>query len=183
MLATAQVSVLNLTEVDIEGPLPEVVTRGGFEAIILAQVLPWVHDVPRLLLTFGRLLKPDGLLLADALGANSFSPLTQAWAEVGVVTGRVLPQTDILSAGMALQKLGFALPVVDRDTWDLHYTNLATLWADLRACGATNLHPQRSRGCQGQQQWRRFARRWRAVQRMMARAVVRPPRLLSRWRC
>lgn len=129
---------------DVEQSLP--VTPESFDLVTGNMLLHWIEDVPRALIRLGRLLKPDGLFLATTLGINSFPELRAAFAEAGDDTPHIMPLTDVQSAGAALQKVGFAMPVIDRDRMILTYKTLADLWQDLRLSGARNLHPNRRKG-------------------------------------
>lgn len=129
---------------DVEQSLP--LANESFDLVASNMLLHWVDDVPRTLIRLGRLLKPDGLFLATTLGVNSFPELRDAFAEAGDDTPHIIPLTDVQSAGAALQKVGFAMPVIDRDRLTLAYKNLADLWQDLRLSGARNLHPNRRKG-------------------------------------
>ena len=66
-------------------------------------------------------LRPDGLFLAALTGGETLTELRQslfaAESEVrGGASPRVLPAADVRDLGALLQRAGFALPVVDRDT-------------------------------------------------------------------
>jgi hypothetical protein len=57
---------------------------------------------------------------------------------------RVAPFADVRDLGGLLQRAGFALPVADVERTTVHYRNLPTLFADLRAHGETNALAGRS---------------------------------------
>jgi SAM-dependent methyltransferase len=101
------------------------------------------NDLPGALMQICRALRPDGLFLAAILGGNTLTELRQAIteAEVEVEGGlgpRIAPFTDVRDAGALLQRGGFALPVVDRDTITVTYEHAFALMYDLRRMGEAN---------------------------------------------
>ena len=129
---------------DGEAPFP--FAAKTFDLITTNLMLPWVQNVPKFLAQSGRALAEDGLFLASTLGENSFYELQTAFSAAGSDTPHTNPMPDVQTVGEALQNVGFALPVIDRDKLILEYDNFANLWADLKALGATNMHPARCRG-------------------------------------
>lgn len=129
---------------DAEAPLP--FAAKSFDLITSNLMLPWLKNVPKFLAQSGRMLTEDGLFLASTLGKESFYELNSAFLEAGSTTPHVNPMPDVQTVGEVLQNVGFALPVIDRDKITLEYQNFETLWADLKAMGATNMHPARLRG-------------------------------------
>lgn len=130
-------------------PLP----NASFDLVVSNMMLHWINDVPGTLIRLGRLLKPDGLFMASTLGAESFPELRAAFAAAGSEVPHMIPLTDVRSAGMALQKVGFAMPVVDREMITLTYPTLSALWQELRDSGSRNYHPARQKGLTGKRQW------------------------------
>lgn len=129
---------------DAEAPFP--FQAKTFDLMTSNLLLPWVKNVPRFLAQAGRALKEDGLFLASTLGEESFYELRSAFETAGSASPHTNPMPDVKTVGEALQSVGFALPVIDRDKLVLSYRDFDTLWADLRAMGATNIHPARQRG-------------------------------------
>jgi malonyl-ACP O-methyltransferase BioC len=144
---------------DVEEDLP--LPNGSFDAVVSNMVLHWVNDVPGTLIRLGRLLKPDGIFMASTLGAESFPELKASFAATGSDVPHIIPLTDVKSAGMALQKVGFAMPVVDRELVTLTYPTLAALWQELRESGSRNFHPARQKGLTGKQQWQKMEDHYR----------------------
>jgi SAM-dependent methyltransferase len=102
-----------------------------------------VNDTPGTLVRIRRALKPDGLFLAAIPGAGTLAELRDvllsAEAEMtGGASPRVIPFADVRDIGALLQRAGFALPVVDAETYTVRYQSLFTLMRDLRAMGMTN---------------------------------------------
>lgn len=115
----------------------------AFDLILSSGTLDTVNDLPGALVLLRRMLKPDGLLLANFAGAPSLPALRQAVAAADTASGKAIarlhPQIDVRSAGDLLTRAGFALPVADIDTIEVAYSSLARLTADLREAGATNV--------------------------------------------
>lgn len=131
-------------QMDGEAPFP--FTPRTFDLILSNLMLPWVKNVPKFLAQSGRVLKEDGLFLASTLGQDSFVELRTAFEDAGSNFPHTNPMPDVQTVGEALQSVGFAMPVIDRDWLVLEYKNFDSLWADLKAMGATNTHPARRRG-------------------------------------
>lgn len=114
-----------------------------FDLVTSCLALHWVNDVPGALIQIRRALRPDGLFLGAVFGAGTLAELRAvllaAEAEVeGGASPRVAPLIDVRDAGDLLQRAGFALPVVDRDTITVTYEHVFGLMADLRMMGETN---------------------------------------------
>lgn len=116
---------------------------GSFDLIIWPQGLESVHQVPETLLRLRALLSGDGLLLGAFLGDGSLPKLRRAVMAEGVrPIARMHPQIDLSSIGNLLQRVGFAMPVVDVDALDVRYGGLSGLVRDLRANGlSSRLNP------------------------------------------
>jgi SAM-dependent methyltransferase len=124
---------------------------GSFDLVASNLDLHWVNDLPGALIQIARTLRPDGLFLAALLGGRTLAELREALlaAELereGGAGPRVSPFADVQDAGALLQRAGFALPVVDRDTIAVAYDDALALMRDLRAMGETNAVVGRRRG-------------------------------------
>ena len=112
------------------------VSHASHDLILSSGTLDTVNDLPGALVQLRRLLKPDGLFLANFAAAPSLNALRHAVAsadaETGTAVARLHPQIDVRSAGDLLSRAGFALPVADVDTVDVAYPNLMRLLSDLR---------------------------------------------------
>jgi SAM-dependent methyltransferase len=122
----------------------------SFDLVVSALALHWVNDLPGTLLQIRRILKPDGLFLATILGGETLTELRQSLAEAeteieGGLSPRVAPFVEVRAMGTLLQRAGFALPVTDIDRFTVRYSDLAALFRDLRAMGATNALAARRR--------------------------------------
>lgn len=94
--------------------------EAAYDLIVADGTLTSDPDPEAALLTLGKTLKGDGLLLASLLGSESFKELVLD-----------LPLPDVQSVGGVLQKLKFGLPMVDRDVLTLAYDDHASLAHDL----------------------------------------------------
>jgi NADH dehydrogenase [ubiquinone] 1 alpha subcomplex assembly factor 5 len=122
----------------------------SFNLIVSNLSLHWVNDLPGTLIQLARCLRPDGLLLATMLGGETLFELRRCLMEAeleatGGLAPRLSPLTDIKDAGALLQRAGFALPAVDRETITVTYTEPIQLLYDLRAMGAGNASLNRPR--------------------------------------
>lgn len=112
--------------------------------------LHWVNDLPGALAQARLALRPDGLFLASLLGGETLFELRRCLMEAemeasGGISPRLSPLTDLRDMGGLLQRVGLALPVVDRDTLTVTYDDPVKLLYDLRAMGATNATLNRPR--------------------------------------
>ena len=113
------------------------------DLIIAPLTLHWSNDLPGTLIQIKRSLKPNGLFLGNLPGPDTLQELRhcllQAESELsGGAAIRVDPFTDIRDAGGLLQRAGFAIPVVDRESVTVRYDTVFDLVRDLRAFGATS---------------------------------------------
>ncbi len=116
----------------------------SFDLAVCALNLQFVNDLPGVLTQLRRTLAPDGLLLAALVGGQTLRELriclAQAQEEIeGGASPRVAPFADLRDLGGLLQRAGFALPVVDADSFTVRYANALDLMRDLRFMGATNV--------------------------------------------
>jgi len=118
--------------------------------IVSPLALHLINDLPGTLVRIRRALKPDGLFLAAIPGSGTLAELRDVLlsAEVEMTGGaspRVIPFADVRDVGGLLQRTGFALPVIDAETYTVRYDNLFALMRDLRGMGMTNALAGRSR--------------------------------------
>jgi len=130
-----------------EAPLvdPEMLQlpRQDYDLIVTLFDLQVVNDVPGFLSSIRAHLRPDGLMIAAALGGDSLTELRQAFlrADAGVSGGafaRVAPFIPLADAGGLLQRAGFALPVTDLESYPVRYADALRLMRELKALGAQN---------------------------------------------
>lgn len=161
LIATGQIDSLDRVETDaIFGANGEAIIKAGLEEVPLADqsanlivsplALHLTNDTPGMLIRMRRALMPDGLLLAAIPGAGTLQELREVLltteAELlGGASPRVIPFADVRDIGGLLQRAGFALPVIDADSYTVRYDSLFSLIRDLRAMGMTNALVNRSR--------------------------------------
>lgn len=139
---TAPVTIANYESVPLE---PQSVN------LILSPLsLHLTNDTPGMLIQMRRALKPDGLLLAAIPGAGTLAELREVLlaAETEIYGGaspRVVPFADIRDMGSLLQRAGFALPVIDEESFTVRYDHIFALMRDLKAMGMANPLKGRSR--------------------------------------
>lgn len=115
----------------------------SLDLVIGSLSLHWVNDLPGAFAQIRRALRPDGLFLAAMLGGQTLTELREVLmdaelAVTGGVSPRVSPMADLRDAAGLLQRAGFALPVADRDTLTVAYSDMFALLRDLRGMGETN---------------------------------------------
>ncbi|MEP1353876.1 MAG: methyltransferase domain-containing protein [Tateyamaria sp.] len=115
----------------------------GHDLVIHSLGLHWANDPVGQLIQCRRALKPDGMLLAVALGGQTLQELRSVLAEAEVaVTGglspRVAPMGEVRDLGALLQRAGLALPVADTVVLTVRYQTMWHLMRDLRAMGEGN---------------------------------------------
>lgn len=138
-------------EVLAMAPLEDVPIEPQSANLVLAPLcLHLTNDTPGVFIQIRRALKPDGLFLAAIPGAGTLQELRDVLlateAELtGGVSPRVIPFADVRDVGGLLQRAGFALPVIDAETYTVRYDSLFPLMKDLRAMGMTNPLAARSR--------------------------------------
>jgi len=124
--------------------------QSSLDLFVSTLALQWTNDLPGALIQIRSALKPDGLFLGAMTGGQTLAELREALATAeseirGGASPRVVPAADVRDLGGLLQRAGFALPVVDRDTLTVRYSTAFDLFRDLRAMGAANASPARER--------------------------------------
>lgn len=135
----------------IEAPLEDIPLEPQSANLILAPLsLHLTNDTPGVFIQIRRALKPDGLFLAAIPGSGTLQELREVLlaAEIEMTGGaspRVIPFADVRDVGGLMQRAGFALPVIDAETYTVRYDSIFPLMRDLRAMGMTNPLAERSR--------------------------------------
>jgi SAM-dependent methyltransferase len=122
----------------------------SFDLITSNLGLHWVNDVPGMLTQIRLALKKDGMFLGALIGEQSLHELRACLidAELSVTGGispRLSPTINLLTASQLMQRAGFTLPVADKETVTLLYSDMFALMRELRGMGQTNAHTQRLR--------------------------------------
>lgn len=116
---------------------------GQFDCVIVLPYLHCVNDVPGFLSAMKHYLKPDGLFLCAFFGGQSLQELrtciTSAELEItGGASQHIHPMIDHYQFAGLLQRVEFALPVVDYDRVVVEYGDLNNLYTDLQNMGEGN---------------------------------------------
>jgi len=125
-----------------EFELPDL-ARNSRDLVIHALSLHWSNDPVGQLILLGRVLRPDGFMIAVLFGGQTLIELRTALAAAearvgGGLSPRVAPMAEIRDLGNLLSRAGLALPVADSVKLQVHYTSPIRLMHDLRAMGETN---------------------------------------------
>jgi len=132
-------------------PLEELpLAENSVNLVLSPLALHVANDLPGAFIQIRRALRPDGLFLAAIPGAGTLQELRDVLlaTEVehsGGAHPRVIPFADVRDIGALLQRAGFALPVVDAETYTVRYDSIFPLMRDLRAMGMANPLAGRSR--------------------------------------
>lgn len=120
-----------------EAPYP----KTDFNLIASLGTLDTVNDLPGALLHIRNALAPGGLALASFMGAGCLPNLRSAMLEADGdrPAPRLHPAVDVRAGGQLLQRAGWADPVVDSHTVEVRFSSPASLLADLRAQGLSNV--------------------------------------------
>ena len=115
----------------------------SFNLIVSILTLHTANDLVGALAQARMTLKPDGLFIAAIFAEETLSALRSALyaaeSEVkGGVSARISPFASVQDFGQALQRAGFALPVVDLDRVRVSYAEPTRLLGDLRGMGETS---------------------------------------------
>jgi hypothetical protein len=136
-------TVLGSPDAPLVDPEMLLLPREGYDLIVTLFDLQVVNDVPGFLARIRAHLRPDGLMIAAALGGDSLTELRQAFlradAEIsGGAFARVAPFVPLADAGGLLQRAGFALPVTDLESYPVRYADALKLMRELKGLGAQN---------------------------------------------
>lgn len=134
-----------------ELPFPD----ASFDLVFSNLMLQWLQPPDEALAQIRRVLRPGGLLLLSSFGPETLQELRAAWAAAddGVHVNDFI---DIHDLGSALQRAGFAEPVLDVDRLMRHYPDARVLMRELKAIGAHNIDARRPRGLTGRAAYARM---------------------------
>ena len=134
----------------------------SFDLVFSSLMFQWC-DVPDLAFAeVQRVLRPGGLLLFSSFGPETLRELRQSWAQVDAAV-HVNQFIDMLDLGGALQRSGFAEPVLDVDRHVLRYTDAQALMRELKAIGAHNVNAGRQRTLTGRHRFGRMVAAYEAL--------------------
>ena len=130
---------------DIDGlPLAD----GSIDLVFANAALQWSADPQAAFNDIARVLRPGGLVIFSSFGPDTLYELRAAWADVDPAA-RVHGFIDMHDYGDMLVRAGLADPVMDVERMTLTYRDPITLMRELKAIGASNALPQRTRGLLG----------------------------------
>jgi malonyl-CoA O-methyltransferase len=118
----------------------------SIDVIFSSLCLQWVNDLPATLAEFRRVLKPEGLMLFTTFGPDTLIELRDAYLQAGDAFPPISPFAAIQQIGDAMMAAGFKNPVLDREQYCLTYADTRSLMKELKAIGANDARPQRTRG-------------------------------------
>jgi hypothetical protein len=113
---------------------------GPYDALILPGTLSLVPNPAETLQNLLPYLRPEGAILGWVLGAGAFPELQHACKAANFTLPPALPAVQ--DVGSLLQRLGLALPVIDRDLITLTAPNFTRLMHHLKTHGALQRPPQ-----------------------------------------
>ncbi len=129
----------------------------SFELIWSNLALHW-HACPHEIFPeWARVLNVGGLVLFSAFGPDTLQEVSDAFATIQDKSNSpsILPFTDMHDYGDMLVAAGFTTPVMDMERITLTYSDLSSLWRDVRALGGNAL-AQRRRGLLGRRAYQRL---------------------------
>lgn len=122
----------------------------SFDCVIVNLGLSCVNDLPGALAQIRYSLQPDGVFLATIFGTQTLEHFRASLMEAELTlydaaVNRVAPFVDIVDAAALMQRVQYALPVVDQDIITVSYPDIYRLMRDLRGMGlATPLEERHS---------------------------------------
>ena len=133
-----------------------------FDLIISLLNLHQVNDLPGCLVQLKRILKPNGVLIATMFGENNLIDLRESLMQIelellGGVSPRTIPYVEIKQLGGLLQRVGFNMPVIDKDCLNVEYENPMNLLHDLQNMAESNIMLNRNKKYVGKEFWKKFA--------------------------
>lgn len=111
--------------------------------VISNLALHWFNDLPGLIKSVNKCLKPDGPFLASLFGGETLYELRSSLhlAEQerrGGLSPHISPFTKIRDIGALLNRAGFTMLTIDTDDMVVGYPNMFELLHDLKGMGESN---------------------------------------------
>ena len=130
------------------------IANDSIGAVISSATLQWCNP-EKVTKEVARILKPTGLFMFTTFGPDTLKELRSAFRAVDNKP-HINEFVDMHDLGDMLVAAGFADPVMDQETITLTYADLKSMMRELKAIGAHNVMPDRSRGLMGKTQWQRL---------------------------
>jgi malonyl-CoA O-methyltransferase len=130
-------------------------TDNSMDMVVANGVLPWLLDPPAFFESVHRLLKPKGLLMFSSFGPNTLIEWREAWAQIDDYS-HVPSFVDMHDLGDLVRRVGYADVVVDVETIQLRYDDIATCCREMKALGFYNFTDNRRPGLTGKQTFARL---------------------------
>lgn len=116
---------------------------GSVDCIISSGGLHWINDIPHLLHTLHRKLRPTGVLLLACLGNETLQELRISLQQAEQsLHSRLAPRTSPMlhtrDVANLLQRAGFGLPMVDVERFAVEYKDMWTVMRHVRGMGEGN---------------------------------------------
>jgi malonyl-CoA O-methyltransferase len=136
------------------------------DAVFSNLTMQWC-DPQRVMAEGLRVLVPRGLFMFATLGPDTLKELRAAFARADGANAQqhVNRFVDMHDLGDMLVEAGFADPVMDQETLTLTYTELKSLFEDLKGIGAHNVMPGRAPGLTGKARWARMTSAYESLRR------------------
>ncbi|CDK28562.1 unnamed protein product [Kuraishia capsulata CBS 1993] len=122
---------------------PAIAEENKFEGIISNLSLHWINDLPRILQSIHKSLKPDGMFMGTMFGGDTLFELRTALqlAELerkGGISPRVSPFVGSSDVGNLMQRAKFNLLTVDVEEIVVAYPDMWSMMRDLQLMGESN---------------------------------------------
>lgn len=126
-----------------EESLDGVLQENSLDLVVSSFSMHWVNNLPGLLTSVHKALKPDGCFLAALPGGATLQELRSAFAVAdmernGGVSPHVSPLIQGRDCGDLLGSCGFTLPTVDTEAIVTRYPDMFTLIEHLQGMGENN---------------------------------------------
>jgi NADH dehydrogenase [ubiquinone] 1 alpha subcomplex assembly factor 5 len=120
----------------------------SLDLCIAVNHLHFVNGMEDMFKEFGRVLKPDGVLIGALLGDETLfelrSSLMLAEQErEGGISAHISPTIGIRDLGNVISAAGFNLPTVDSDSLTVYYPDIFVLMKHLQSMGENNILSER----------------------------------------
>ncbi len=114
--------------------------KQNLDLIVSHLTAHFMNDLPGFFKQVNHALKPDGYFLGVMFGEQTLQELSIAFYQTHMdlfcgASPVVAPFITPHQAGNLLMRAGFQLPVVDRETVEIHYDSLGALLKDIKAFG------------------------------------------------